>query len=335
MTGRQQKTSSRTGTAPDRRVLAETISSEAKTRLAEIMNLLPEVGTRPRPSTLAEWDARQAESEMRNGPFAAAIVEAIGISRVQERIGGVPTVRIRSRNHRPGVRTHVYLHGGGYVTGSASSSLIIPSLIADRLGEEVVSIDYTLAPRGNWRKVTDEVLAVWAGLLQSGLRPGAASVFGDSAGGGLAAGSVLKMRDQGLPLPGALWLLSPWSDITPTGDTWATLADKDPTLDPEDLVWCAKAYANEEEQTHPYVSPVYGDYSRAFPPTLVQAGTREIFLSHAVRHYQAIQQGGHVAVLDIYEGMPHVFQALAAGSPEADTAIMRAAHFLDAHLEEC
>jgi acetyl esterase/lipase len=141
------------------------------------------------------------------------------------------------------------------------------------------------------------------------------------------------MRDQGLPLPGVLWLLSPWSDITPTGDTWSTLAHADPALDPEDLVWCAQAYAAVEDQNHPYVSPVYGDYAGSFPPTLIQAGTREIFLSHAVRHYQAILGGGQVAVLDVYEGMPHVFQALAAGSPEADTAIMRAARFIDEHLE--
>lgn len=84
---------------------------------------------------------------------------------------------------------------------------------------------------------------------------------------------------------------------------------------------------------HPYVSPVYGNYSLPFPPTLIQGGTREVFLSNFVRHYQAIRDGGHEAVLDLYEGMPHVFQRLAPNAPETRIGINRAAAFSKQNLQ--
>ena len=106
----------------------------------------------------------------------------------------------------------------------------------------------------------------------------------------------------------------------------------DPVLDAESLSWSADVYADPKDQKNPYVSPVYGDYTKAFPPTLIQGGTREIFLSNFVRQYQAIRGGGHEAVLDLYEGMPHVFQGVTPDSPETRTAIGRAADFFARHL---
>jgi acetyl esterase/lipase len=100
----------------------------------------------------------------------------------------------------------------------------------------------------------------------------------------------------------------------------------------ETLPWGADAYADPSDQKHPYVSPLYGDYSKPFPPTLIQAGTREILLSDAVRHYQAIRAGGHIAILDVYEAMPHVFQAAFVNIPETCTAIKRAAQFFSETL---
>lgn len=104
-------------------------------------------------------------------------------------------------------------------------------------------------------------------------------------------------------------------------------------LDLRILASAAKAYAAPEDQKNPYVSPVYGDYSKPFPPTLVQAGTHEMFVSNAVRQYQAILGGGGEAVLDLYEGMPHVFPAMAPTAPETLTAISRAAAFFLRRLE--
>jgi acetyl esterase/lipase len=145
----------------------------------------------------------------------------------------------------------------------------------------------------------------------------------------MAAGSVLKMRDKGLGMPAAVVLWSPWSDITATGDSYATLAQADPLLYyPENLAHCAAAYAAPADQKHPYVSPVYGDYSKGFPPTLIQAGTKEIFLSNAVRQYQALDAAEIPVKLDLYEGMWHIFQVFNYDIPEAKLARKKAAAFL-------
>ena len=137
-------------------------------------------------------------------------------------------------------------------------------------------------------------------------------------------------------MPAALGLLSPWSDITDEGDSYTTLKDAEPTYSYDlHLKPCADAYADPADQKHPYVSPVYGSYGPDFPPTIIQGGTREIFLSNCVRQYQVIDQAGGTAVLDLYEAMPHVFQAVMAhvGAPESEVAIDKLVRFFDRHLD--
>ena len=196
----------------------------------------------------------------------------------------------------------------------------------------MISIDYTLAPAGKWPKVTDEVVAVLDGLQQDGHALKDIALYGESAGGSLAAGAVLKMRDKGLGMPAAVVLWSPWADITNRGDSAITLQNSDPLyVYDKHLKRAAAAYADPKDQKHPYVSPVYGDYTKGFPPTLIQGGTREIFLSHCVRQYRAIDDAGGDAVLDLYDGMPHVFQMrpVLADVPETKTAMRKMAAFLE------
>ncbi|WP_052216036.1 alpha/beta hydrolase fold domain-containing protein [Sphingomonas sp. ERG5] len=318
---------------PDSRfTLPGTVSPAAAAELKMIFGLWRGGKAPAKPSGPADWKASYDQLETMIEPFVAATVKPLGIIETPDRLGDVPVLRLRPARYKTGTAPLIYVHGGGYVSFSAKTSRLTGALLAAASGREVISIDYTVAPQGNWRTATDQVLAVWKALIAAGAKPATIGMFGDSAGGGLVAGSVLKMRDQGLPLPGALLLLSPWSDITATGDTYTTLAAADPSLNTESLSWGADVYAAPADQKNPYVSPVYGDYSKAFPPTLIQGGTREIFLSNFVRHYQAIRSGGHEAVLDIYEGMPHVFQTLASHSPESRLAVARAVAFFDAHL---
>lgn len=132
----------------------------------------------------------------------------------------------------------------------------------------------------------------------------------------------------------ALVLWSPWSDITETGDTYLSLKDHDPLLTyRESLEHAANAYADPADQKHPYVSPVYGDYSKGFPPALIQVGTREIFFSNAVRHYRALDDAGIEVIIDPFEGMWHVFQAFHWDLPESEHAREKVASFLREHLD--
>ena len=160
--------------------------------------------------------------------------------------------------------------------------------MANSTGLRVISVDYSLAPSSKWNQTIDEVISVIQALKEQGYSLDDIAMYGDSAGGGLVAGSVLKMRDEGLGIPAALVLWSPWVDLTGMGDTFFTLKNADPLplLTPRLLLAYAPAYANPSDQKNPYVSPVYGNFSSGFPPTLIQGGTKEVLLSDSVRLYQ-------------------------------------------------
>ncbi len=309
-----------------------TVSPQAAKDLAVIYASSSRRPPPSKPTSLKDWDDQREAIDKLMTPASNAIVAKLSASVQDDRIGNVSVVKIRPAEYEPNGRALIYLHGGGYTFFSAHSRLGLPALIATATGDEVISIDYTVAPRGNWRTITDEVISVWRALLAKGIAPARIGMFGDSAGGGIAAGSVLKMRDQGLPLPGALYLMSPSCDLTQQGDSYQTLSGVDPVLDPESSAWGADAYADPQDQKNPYASAIYGDYAKPFPPALIQGGTREMLLSNAVREYQAIRGGGHEAVLDLYEGMPHVFQGSIPNAPETRTALARAATFFSEHL---
>jgi acetyl esterase/lipase len=246
-------------------------------------------------------------------------------------IAGVPVVEIVAAKWQDNGKILVYVHGGGYVTGGPDFGL--GGWVSGETGLRIISVGYTLAPEAKWDRTTDQVVSVLQALEAEGYAAKNIAVLGDSAGGGLAAGAVLKLRDKGLAVPGALILWSPWSDITETGDTYVTLRRADPLLDYKLLLKrAADAYADPKDQKNPYVSPVYGDYSKGFPPTLIQGGTKEIFLSNCVREYRAIDGAGGTAVLDIYEGMPHVFQGILFGTPEAQQSMVKMKKFLAMYL---
>jgi monoterpene epsilon-lactone hydrolase len=226
----------------------------------------------------------------------------------------------------------LHVHGGGFVLGSAKSSLGGDALMALATGKRILSIDYTVAPRGNWRIVTDQVVAVYKAVLAQGYSAKSIGMFGDSAGGNIVPASVLKLRDQGLPMPGALVLLSPCVDLNLNGDTETTLRDADPALDFALNKAFLAAYAAPEDMTNPYASPIYGDFKKGYPPVLIQAGTKELVLSDAVRLYQALKTAGGVAELDVYEGMAHVFQAYMTGTPEQKAAYAESKRWWSSHL---
>jgi acetyl esterase/lipase len=253
----------------------------------------------------------------------------------KQKIEGIPVLSIKPKGWKDTGKVLVHLHGGAYTLYSAHSRLPSSVPAAHATGLRVISVDYTVAPAGKWQKVTDEVLAVLAGLKKKGHKLGNIALYGESAGGALAAGSVLKMRDRGAKMPAAVVLWSPWADITNRGDSAITMSSFDPLYRYEKhLKHAADAYAAAKDQRHPYVSPVYGDYTKGFPPTLIQGGTRELFLSHFVRLYRAIDDAGGTAVLDLHDGMPHIFQTRPelARAPETRAALKKMAAFLKRHL---
>ena len=244
---------------------------------------------------------------------------------------------IKPKNWYDNGKVLVYTHGGAYTLLSANSSLSSSILAANATSLRVISIDYTVAPFSKWNQTTDQVISVIQALKdQQGYSLDDIAIYGDSTGGGLAAGSVLKMRDGGMGMPAAVVLWSPWTDVTQNGDTYFTLKDADPALtnnSSQFLKSSADAYANPIDQKNPYVSPVYGNFSKGFPPTLIQGGTKEILLSDFIRLYQVLDQADVPVKLDIYEGMPHVFQYILIKTPESDISLSKMNDFLRAYLD--
>lgn len=309
----------------------DTISPQAQAMLLQLLSR-PPAGFAAQPKTPAEWTEYKRSTAAFVTEMSKPLIDSLGPAVSEVRLGGVHALKVEPKGGSRASSVLVYVHGGGFTLFSARSSLAGAALMAAKARMTVYSIDYTTAPEGKWQTVTDQVIAAYRAVLSAGYSPKKIGMFGDSAGGSIVAGSVLKMRDEGISMPGALLLQSPWSDVTETGESYQTLKAADPILSMDQLKRSADAYAASAEQKNPYVSPVYGDFRKGFPPTLIQGGTREIFLSNFVRQYQAINLAGGSAVLDLYEGMPHVFQTLLPGSPESDAAYAKAASFWKAEL---
>ena len=322
------------------RHIPDTISTEAREYLKSLEDpaSLPES---PAADDLEGWKKAWDENETLHQEENDVVVQQYEPTIAPRELGGVPVLDIRPKNWQDNGKVLIFAHGGAYALYSAASSLFSSVPVAHDTALRVISVDYTLAPFARYEQITDQVIAVFRALLEEGYGWQDMAIYGDSAGGALAAGSVLKMRDKGLELglsaveamPAAVVLWSPWSDITQTGDTYVTLreAELDYRYDLH-LKSAADAYADPKDQKHPYVSPVYGDYTQGFPPTLIQGGTREIFVSNFVRHYQALDCAGQLVKLDLYEGMSHVFQGAQPGLPESQVARNKMADFLEEHL---
>jgi acetyl esterase/lipase len=315
---------------------ANTVSPEARKYLESLVDpaSLP---AWPAADDVAGWKRTWEAAESAAEPKVQATLKRYQPTVTERKLGGVPVVEIKPKGWKDNDKVLLHAHGGAYALYSAHSRLQSSVPAADATGLRVISIDYTVAPAGKWQRVTDEILAVFAALQKEGHKLKDIAIYGESAGGALAAGCALKMRDRGLGMPGAIVLWSPWADITNSGDSAITLKGLDPVhLYDRHLKPAADAYADPKDQKHPYVSPIYGDYSKGFPPALIQGGTREIFLSHFVRQHRAIDDAGGVAVLDLYDGMPHIFQVRPemAEAPETRTALKKMAAFLKRHLRD-
>jgi epsilon-lactone hydrolase len=288
----------------------------------------------PGPDNLSGWRMLNQILEPGALNLSQSAVDQYEPTITEINLGGVNVLDIKPKNWTDNGKVLVYTHGGAYTLLSANSTLWLSVFAADSTGLRIISIDYTVAPFAKWNQSTDEVISVVQALRnQVGYSLKDIAIYGDSAGGGLAAGTVLKMRDNGMGMPAAVVLWSPWADVTESGDTYITLKHSDPFLGNTSLLnKSADSYANPEDQKNPYVSPVYGNFSNGFPPTLIQGGTKEIFLSDFVRMYQALDQAGIPVKLDIYEGMPHVFQTFLVDTPESDIALSKMSDFLKLYL---
>ncbi len=221
-------------------------------------------------------------------------------------------------------RALLYLHGGAYCVGSPRTHRAITGRLALRADARVFAADYRLAPEHPFPAAVDDAVAAYRGLLAAGHLPGRIVIAGDSAGGGLAVATALRLREFGAPLPGALVLFSPWVDLRetlrlrpPAGDVMIA----EPWLRE-----CARFYLAGRDAADPLASPIAADL-RGFPRTLIQVGSDEILLEDSRRLHAALAAAGVPVALEEYPRRWHVFQINAGVLSDANRALARAGRY--------
>lgn len=245
--------------------------------------------------------ARNKGSAEMSAPFAARLRADV----TARTLGTAPAYEARPQGDRLLSERHVVLdiHGGALLFGGTEPNVrFSTAAIALRTGRVAIGVDYRVPPDDPYPAALDDCVAAYCALLGE-LPAERIVVSGTSAGGNLAAALLLRARDEGLPMPAAALLLTPELDLTESGDSFNTLMGLDVVLQSR-LTECNRLYAGNADLAHPYLSPLFGDVA-GFPPTLLQAGTRDIFLSNAVIMHRKLRRAGVRAELHVWEAMPH------------------------------
>ena len=221
----------------------------------------------------------------------------------------------------------VFLHGGAFIIGSPSLYRHVTWRIAAAARAGVLAVDYRLAPEHPFPAALNDAFAAYNWLRAGGADPARIAVMGDSAGGGLVFSLMLKLRDEGCPLPGAAVALSPWTDLALTGASLRRNRAADPMLRTDYQPLFVNEYLAGADPRTPYVSPLYGDVT-GLPPTLIQVGSDETLHDDAVRMADRMRAAGSPVELEIWPRMPHVWHAFAPFVPEACRAIERIGSFV-------
>ena len=292
------------------------------------------------PAVAAMREAASAHKGEPLGPEARPMFDAIfaatpAAADVQVEPGTVGSIAgywLRVPNARPGARI-LYLHGGGYVLGSAQGLTHFAGQIAVRVGADAFVPDYRLAPEHPFPAAIDDAVAAYRGLVADGAER--IIIAGDSAGGGLTLAllSIIaadKANDMVQPVGAAV--MSPWTDLALTGDSFKTRAEADPIFTRGVLQGFADMYLQGQEDTNPKASPLYARL-KGLPPIRIDVGDNELLLADSVRYGERARAAGVDITVSVWEGMAHVFQSSLGQFRAAETSVTAIADFLRQRLD--
>jgi epsilon-lactone hydrolase len=223
-------------------------------------------------------------------------------------------------------RTVLYFHGGGFIAGSPETHRGLVARLCDQAFARAYSVAYRLAPEYPFPAGLRDGVDAYRALLQKGVEPSSIVLAGDDAGGGLAFAALLAIRNGNLPMPAACVALSPWVDLTLAGGSVLANWKQDAALSWDLLFLTARQYLKKQSPADPYASPLYASF-RDFPPLMVHAGSLEILKDDASRIGDKAAEANVPVSVEIYDGMPHVFQADAELQP-AKVSFQRLGHFI-------
>jgi len=281
-------------------------------------------------SVYANWNRQTTAARMRSdwdAAFGGCSVPVVcrGVS-----AGGMDAEWIVPADAAPD-KAILFFHGGGFRLGSVASHRDLIARIAEASRCRVLAINYRLAPENRFPAALEDARTAFDWMAMQGFKPENIALAGDSAGGNLVLTTMLGLRERGEPLPAAGVLMSPWTDLAASGESYQSRAAADPIHQRSMILSLAKAYLGEGgDAFNPLASPLYADLS-SLPPLLIQAGDRETVRDDATMLAAKATAAGVDAELQVFDGMIHVFQMFPE-IPEARTAVAAIAAFLRRHL---
>lgn len=305
-------------------VLRPTLDAASKSRLAVRV-------ARPLLDQLASHQGTADGIELT--PFRRGTVRGLWLQNrlAQEEAPRGKSSRGRSKEGPTGRGTVLlYLHGGAFVVCSPQTHKGLVSRLCKESGSSALLLDYQLAPERPFPTAPMQALAAYRLLLDAGYSPARITVAGDSAGGHLVAHLLRDLHGEGLPMPAAVLLMSPFLDLTSKRALTADRFHRDPFVPPQAAARVGRMYAGELDAGHKALDVLHGDKAvfQAWPPTLIQVGGTECLRSDSERLSVVLKKAGVDVTLQIWPGMVHVWQAYPAVVPEAVTAVQEAGRFL-------
>jgi len=257
----------------------------------------------PTPDDHDAWRRLRSMTDAHYASMLKATRSDVTAQTTTEQIGSATVHVATPADLRNSEIAYIDLHGGAFVFGGGDACRESARGAADLHGVRCYGIDYRMPPDHPFPAALDDCLSVYRYAVQK-YRADHVILGGRSAGGNLALATALRAQDEGLALPACLILLSPEIDLTESGDSFSANRTLDVNL-PNPLMSANRLYANGADLAHPYLSPQFGTFTKAFPPTFIQSGTRDLFLSNAVRLHRKLRKAAVATELHVFEAMPH------------------------------
>lgn len=282
------------------------------------------------PQGAAAWKSFQKSRDSAAAQKTMELIELMQVKVEEKEISGVLTRMITPQVIDDAFSNafFIHLHGGAYTMDAGLAGIYEGIFLANLIQIPVISVDYRMPPDHPFPAAQDDAVAVYQKIVED--FPNHHLILGGtSAGGGLTLSTTLRLKNEQISLPKALFAGTPWSDLTKTGDSYYIMEGIDRILVTYEgfLEQSALLYANGKDLKDPYLSPVYGDVS-GFPPTFLLTGTRDLFQSNTSRIQRMLKDKGVATELVLLEGYAHGDYGFVANAPESLAAGMDLKRFL-------
>ena len=276
-------------------------------RLARMMKALKAIHSVSSAESMEPEDlARQRAAQDILGRLAAPMV---GMRWEPFELDGIKAAWVRPEWGHDRSQIILYCHGGGYTSGNLGYSRPLASKLSHATGWETLCFEYRLAPENPYPAAVEDAVRVWDHLMYQGYGARDVTVAGDSAGGNLALVLLHRLKAEGRQLPKRLVLMSPWTDMTASGESYKERAELDPTITMEYIQAVRAAYSGGADLSDPMLSPLFGDFA-GFPPTLIQVGSNELLYSDSEQLMKRVRAAGVLCRMEEWKEMWHVFQMM-------------------------